>query len=65
MKLETVFFWDPAIFKLQRLKKDIFIENTTVSEEHQIQEILSVYNKNVSKFGYFLPKLKRYIKKKN
>ena len=45
-----------TVFKLPRPKKDIFIENTTVSEEHQIQEILTACNKNVSRFDYFWPK---------
>ena len=37
-------------------QKKTFIENTTVSEEHQIQEILTACTKNVSRFDYFWPK---------
>ena len=37
-------------------RKKTFIENTTVSEEHQIQEILTACTKNVSRFDYFWPK---------
>ena len=44
-------------FSFRRPKKDIFIENTTVSEEHQIQEILTACTEN----DYFLPKLKIYL----
>ena len=39
----------------------MFIENTTVSEEHQIQETLRACTKNVSRFDYFLPNLKKYL----
>ena len=57
-------FCSRTVFKLPRPKKDIFIENTTVSEEHQIQEILTACTKNVSKFDYFWPKLKTYLRNK-
>ena len=39
------------------------MENT-VSDEHQIQEILTACTENVSRFDYFLPKLKTYLRKK-
>ena len=42
----------------------MFIKNTTVSEEHQIQDILTTCTENVSRFDYFLPKLKTYLRKK-
>ena len=42
----------------------MLIENTTVSEEHQIQEILTTCTKNISRFDYFLPKLKTYLRNK-
>ena len=64
MKLKTVFFWKPAVFQLPRSKKGICIKNTTVSEEHQIQEILAACTKNVNWFDYFLPKLKSHLKNK-
>ena len=42
----------------------MFIKNTTVSEEHQIQDILTACTENVSRFDYFLPKLKTYLRNK-
>ena len=39
------------------------MENT-VSDEHQIQEILTACTENVSRFDCFLPKLKTYLRKK-
>ena len=63
MKLETVFLLEP-VFKLPNPKKDIFIENNTVSEEHQIQEKGTACTENVSRFDYFLPKLKIYLRNK-
>ena len=52
------------VFKLPRPKKGMFIKNTTVSEEHQIQDILTACTENVSRFDYFLPKLKTYLRNK-
>ena len=43
MMLETGFLLEIVVFKLPRSKKDIYIKNTTVSEEHQIQEILTAW----------------------
>ena len=42
----------------------MFIKNTTVSKEHQIQDILTACTENVSRFDYFLPKLKTYLRNK-
>ena len=36
----------------------------TVSEEHQIQKIITVYTENLSRFSYLLPKLKTYLRNK-
>ena len=55
-------FSSRTVFKLPRPKKDTFIENVTVSEEHQIQEILTVCIENVSRFDYFY--LKPFISTK-
>ena len=57
-------FLKPAVFKLPRLKKDICSEKTTISKEHQIQEILTACTENVNRFDYFLPQLKTNLTKK-
>ena len=36
----------------------------TVSEEHQIQKIITAYTENLSRFSYLLPKLKTYLRNK-
>ena len=41
------------------------IENTAVSEEHQIQEILTACTGNVSWFDYIFVKIKDIFKKQN
>ena len=47
---------NPTSIRNQR----VCIKNTTVSDEHQIQEIFTACNEKVSRFNYFLPKLKTY-----
>ena len=63
MKLESFCSRTQQSLNYQGRKKT-FIENTTVSEEHQIQEILTACTKNVSRFDYFWPKLKTYLRNK-
>ena len=47
---------NPTSIRNQR----VYIKNTTVSKEHQIQEIFTACTEKVSRFNYFLLKLKTY-----